>query len=183
MRWRGVARFRHAVAAALAAPFLVFAVATGEVPWRELTYASGPAAAISDALRQMAAGQRALVLSPRVWPIYPALNYAQVHTTTRAMNLWMLQGAYSECLADGRRYRDAGEMDPVERFVFQSVANDLAADPPKVVVIDRIPGVPWCGEEFDFLVYFRRNPVFAAIWPRYQLVDERDALLFYVRRD
>ena len=176
-------RFRHAAVCGLAALVVLFEVASGEAPDRELGYAAGPAAAIAEALKQTAAGRRALVLSPRIWPVYPAMNYARVRSTLRSMTLWVLQGAYHQCLADGRLYRDPAEMDWAERLVFETVAQDLAADPPEAVVIDRIPGIPWCGEEFDLLAYFRRNPTFAAAWARYRPFGARDELDFYVRAE
>ena len=179
--WFG--RFRHAGVCGLAALVVLYEMASGAAPGRELGYAAGPAAAVAEALKQTAAGRRALVLSPRIWPIYPALNYARVRSTLRTMNLWVLQGAYKQCLADGRRYRDPAEMDRAERFVLETVSQDLAADPPEVVVIDQIPGIPWCGEEFDLLAYFRRNPTFADTWARYRPFGARDGLDFYVRTE
>ena len=130
---------------------------------------------------QSAPDARVLVLSPGIRPIYPALNYAHSHQMLRAPNLWVLQGVYRECLPDGQRYRDIGDMNWAERNLFETVAEDFAADPPEMVVIDRIAGIPWCGREFNLLEYFKRQPIFANIWSRYTFFAATSRLDLYRR--
>lgn len=175
-------KYSQSMAFGLSMLFVLFAMSSREAPWRQLGYANAhEETALTALLIQSAPDARVLVLSPRVWPIYPALNYARSHQTLRAINIWVLQGIYRECLPDGRRYRDIGEMDWAERAVFQTVAEDFAADPPKVVVIDLIPGIPWCGKEFNFLEYFKRHPRFANTWSRYEFFAESELLVLYRR--
>ena len=176
-------RHRHAVACALATLLALGAMVTSAAPGRELNYAKGPVAEIVDALARAGERERALVLSPRVWPIYPALNYAHVRSTLRTMTVWVLQGAYTRCPADGRRYREVDAMDWAERLMFRTVAEDFATAPPRWAVIDRLTAIEPCGEEFRFLDYFQRNPVFAATWSRYRLIAERNGFLIYRRAD
>ena len=38
------------------------------------------------------------------------------------------------------------------------------------------------GKDFDFLAYFRRNPLFEANWHRYRLLTEFDRYRIYVRQ-
>ena len=45
------------------------------------------------------------------------------------------------------------------------------------------PGIPWCGEEFDFIAYFSRNPLFAEVWSHYRLSAEWDRYQVYTRKD
>jgi hypothetical protein len=174
-----------AVTSALAALFLLFGAASGEAPWRELGYANADEETNLRALLiQSAADAPALILSPRIWPVYPALNYARSHQTLHALNIWELQGFYRECLPDGRLYRDIEEMDGAERTTFDNIAEDFAADPPKVVIIDLIPGIPRCGEKvFSLLDYLMRHPRFAGTWPRYEFFVEDNDLLFYRRTE
>ena len=65
--------------------------------------------------------------------------------------------------------------------MFESVAEDFAAAPPKAVVVDQLPGIPWCGSTFDFLGYFGRNPLFARTFAEYQVFGETSCLTIYVR--
>jgi hypothetical protein len=173
----------HAAAFVLGGLMALHALSVGEAPWKELDYANSPAAGLTRLLRQEAAGERVLVLSPGIYPIFPALNDAGVRSTLRTMNMWLLQGAYETCLPDGRRYRDSWEMGRPEFFIYRTVAEDFARAPPAAVVIDRQPGIPWCGEEFDFLAYFRRHPLFAEVWSHYRLAAEWDRYRLYTRKD
>jgi hypothetical protein len=134
-------------------------------------------------LQREAAGERVLILSPGIYPIYPAVNYAGVQSTLRSMNMWLLQGGYPQCLANGHRYREVWEMGRTEFFVYRTVAEDFAKAPPAAVVVDRQPGILWCGEEFDFLAYFGRHPLFAEVWSHYQLTATWDRYRVYTRKD
>jgi dolichyl-phosphate-mannose-protein mannosyltransferase len=184
MHGAGLRKYPQSMASGLSMLFVLYAMSSGEAPWRELGYVRAhEETALTALLNKSAPGARVLVLSPRIWPIYPALNYAHAHQTLRAMNIWVLQGVYRECPPDGRRYRDIEEMDWAERLVFQSVVEDFAADPPKVAVIDVIPGIVWCGKEFDLLEYFKQDPRFAGTWSRYEFFAESDALRLYRRID
>jgi hypothetical protein len=183
MRQSNLRKYSHSMASALSLLFVLYLISSGEGPWREFGYRDAhEETEFRDLLIQSAAqGERVLVLSPRIWPIYPALNYAHAHQTLRAMSIWVLQGAYRECLPDGRQYRDIGEMGLAERTMFQNVAEDFAASPPKVVVIDRVPGIPWCGKEFNLLEYFKLHPRFASTWSRYAFFAENNDLDLYRR--
>jgi hypothetical protein len=183
MRQSNLRKYSHSMASALSLLLVLYLISSGEGPWREFGYRDAhEETEFRDLLIQSAAqGEPVLVLSPRIWPIYPALNYAHAHQTLRAMSIWVLQGAYRECLPDGRQYRDIGEMGLAERTMFQNVAEDFAASPPKVVVIDRVPGIPWCGKEFNLLEYFKLHPRFASTWTRYAFFAENNELDLYRR--
>lgn len=173
----------YPVAAALAGLFALYSVSNGEAPWKELGYADSQVAGLTRLLQQRAAGERVLVLSPGISPIYPALTYLGAHQTLRTMNMWLLQGAYQQCLPGGRRYREVWEMGRPEFFVYRTVAEDFARAPPAVVVVDKQPGIPWCGSEFDFVAYFTRHPLFAEMWSHYRLAAEWDRYRVYTRED
>jgi len=172
------------MAAGLAMLGVSFVMFSGEAPWRELGYSNADEQTQLKALLLAAArNERVLVLSPRIWPIYPAMNYAHSHQTLPAMSIWVLQGAYQECLPGGRQYRDLGEMGTAERSLFLTVTEEFAADPPKVVAIDQTPGIPECGREFDLIEYFKRSARFAATWSRYAKFAESSGLDLYRRVD
>ncbi len=173
----------YAVAAVLGWLFALFMVSNGPAPWRELSYPNDPAAGLTALLEREVAGERMLVLSPDVYPVYPALNYAGVQSTSRAMDMWLLRGAYQTCPAGGRRYREVWEMGRPEFFVYRTVAEDFARSPPAAVLIDTVSGVNWCGSEFDFVAYFKRHPLFAEVWSHYQLAAEWGRWRLYTPKD
>ena len=86
------------IAAVLAGLFALYAVSSGEAPWRELNYPTSEVAGLAHLLEDVAPEGRVLVLSPDVYPIYPALNYIGARSTLPAMSTWMLQGSYPACL-------------------------------------------------------------------------------------
>ena len=167
----------------LAGLFALYAISNGEAPWKELEYDGSQVDKLTELLRQDAAGERVLVFSPGIYPIYPTLNYVGAHNTLRTMNMWLLQGAYQQCLPDGRRYREVWEMGRPEFFIYRTVAEDFARAPPAAVVVDRQPGIPWCGGEFSFIDYFKRHPLFAEVWSHYELSAEWDRYQVYTRKD
>ena len=123
-------------------------------------------------------------MPPQISPIFPALNYVHAHLALRTMNMWLLEGNYTSCLADGKRYRDPAGMPASEAFVFRTVADDFARDKPAVAIVDRWPGIADCGDErFDYIAYFSRNPVFAEAWSHYQPAGEWGRFLLFKRMD
>jgi hypothetical protein len=170
------------VAATLSGMFALYVISNGEAPWKEIDYPGGLVAGLTRILDRVAPGGRVLVMSPGIYPIYPALNYAHATMAMPAMNMWMLEGAYQTCLPDGRRYREPAEMGEAEAMVYRGIPAAFARDPPDAVVVDRQPGIPWCGSEFDFVAYLSRNPVFATAFSRYRLETEWDRYRVYVRR-
>ncbi|MBK1658738.1 hypothetical protein [Paracraurococcus ruber] len=157
---------------AAAFAFAGIALTGAEAPWRQITWSWSRGGEVTALLKREAYGERLLVLSPDVFPVYPALNYARAQSTLRTMNLWLLQGVYQDCPAGGARYRETWEMPRAEFFVYRSVAEDFARAPPAAILVATNPGIPDCGERFDFLAYFARHPLFAETLRRYRPVAE-----------
>lgn len=179
---------RAATAAPALALVAVLAVAMigirGESPWRQIWYDQLRDGQLAAVLRREVAGERLLVLSPDIYPVYPALNYARARSTLRFMNLWLLIGAYPDCPEGAPRYRDTWEMSRPEFLVYRTVAEDFARAPPAGVLVAKRSGIPRCGaEEFDPIAYFARHPTFAATWQRYTRTVHMDTYLLYLRED
>jgi len=173
----------HRVTAVIGGLFALFVISNGEAPWKEFAYPHAEVADLTARLEAVAAGERVLVLSPGIYPIFPALNYAGIHSTLRTMNMWLLEGAYHTCLPDGRRYREVWEMGRPEFFVYRTVSEDFARSPPAAVLVDSDPGIPWCGSQFDFIDYFKRHPLFAEVWSHYQLTAQWGRYRLYTPKD
>lgn len=149
---------------------------------RKLGFEQSQAGQLMRRFETHAPGQPVLVLTPGLYPQFPALNYTGSIQAMRFMNLWLLQSVYTRCLPDGQRYRDPARMPEAERVVFQAIADDLLRYRPPLVVIDKSPGIPWCGSEFDILEYFLRNPAFAGEWAQYRFLEEFDRYRIFIRR-
>lgn len=170
-------------AGGLAALIALYSISNGELPWKQIGYADSDVAGLTGLLRAEAEGERVLVFSPGISPVFPALNYAHARLTLHTMNMWLLEGAYATCLPDGRRYREVWEMGRPEFYVYRTVAEDFARAPPAAVVVDTQPGIPWCGEEFDFIAYFSRHQLFAEVWSHYQQTAQWGHYKLYTRKD
>ncbi|NKC31931.1 hypothetical protein [Falsiroseomonas selenitidurans] len=179
---------RAAAAAPGIALALVLAVSAvhlrGESPWRQIWYGVLAEGRLTATLKREVAGERLLVLSPDIYPVYPALNYARARSTLRTMNLWLLVGAYPGCPEGAPRYREPWEMSRPEFLVYRTVAEDFARAPPAGVLVAKNSGIPRCGaEDFDPIAYFSRHPAFAEGWRHYTRVVHMDTYLLYLRED
>jgi hypothetical protein len=157
------------------------AVARPVAPYK-LGYFHSPAAQVLAKVRQHAAGERVLWLGTELGFAFPTLNYADSPLAMRHMNLWLLQSFYGSCLPDGRAFREPSDMPTAERSLFESVADDLARHEPRLVVVEKQPGMAWCGRHFDLVGYFTRSPRFAALWAAYDIVDEDQQFVYLARR-
>jgi hypothetical protein len=172
-----------ALSAVLAAVLCLGMVRGGEAPFRELRFETEKGGRLTAWLKEHAWNERLLILTPDIWPIYPALNYSHSQSTLRFMNLWLLQGTNQTCPENGERYRQPWEMSRAEFYVYRTVAEDFAAAPPSAVLVTRHVGIPWCGKEFDFIEYFSRHPLFAEAFRNYHQQGEIEGYKLYVRED
>ncbi|WP_376094209.1 hypothetical protein ACE7GA_00695 [Roseomonas sp. CCTCC AB2023176] len=174
-------RLSWRLAALLCAGVFLVTVRGGEAPMREIHWSSERGGRLTAWLRQNAYGERLLVLTPDIFPIYPALNYANAQSTLRFMNLWLLQGTNNRCPESGERYNEPWEMSRAEFYVYRTVAEDFARAPPSAVLVTRHVGIPWCGREFDFIEYFSRHPLFAEAFSNYRAAGEIEGYRLFVR--
>jgi len=179
-------RARHAApAAAVVAAFAIgaFNITGAEAPWRQITWSWSHAGQVSALLKREAYGERLLVLSPDIFPVFPALNYAHAQSTLRTMTLWLLQGVYASCPASGARYRETWEMSRTEFFVYRTVAEDFARAPPAAILVALDQRIPNCGRGFDVIEYFSRHPLFSEAFQRYRPGAEVAGYRIYKRED
>lgn len=171
--------------AVCAVVLLIFAARGGEAPWRQIWRpVVGEEYRLTEWLTREAYGQRILVLSPDMFPVYPALNYARSTSTLRTMTMWLLQGAYATCPENGGRYRETWDMSRTEFFVFRTTAEDFAARPPSAVLLSRYTAIADCaGQAFDFIEYFSRHPLFGATFARYREAGSLGLYRLFVREE
>ena len=124
-----------------------------------------------------------IMLTPGIYPHFPAMNYVNIKEVSRFLTVWPLQGAYEGCKPDEPRYHAAEEMTYLERLYSEMLIEDLVKHKPLLMVIDKIPGIPWCGgQEFNFLDFFLLQPAFAAEWQNYEYIAIYDRYQIYKRK-
>lgn len=177
----------RAVAPALAAiaafGVLLYTVRGGETPWRQAAFHGEAPGRLTAWLRQEARGADVLALSPDLFPLQPALTYADAHQHLHTMSIWPLQAAYRTCPEGAAPYHALSEMTPGEFAFYHQTAEDFAVAPPRALVITRHTNIASCGDRFDLLEYFLRHPLFAETFLRYWPVGEIEGHRLYLRRD
>jgi len=149
----------------------------------QIDYEDSQAGQWQHILEKHANGASVLMLTPGIYPHFPAMNYVNIKQASRFLTVWPLQGAYENCKPNEPRYHTSSQMTDSEKLFDRMLIEDLAKNKPRLVVIDKIPGIPWCGgEEFDFLEYFLRQPAFAAEWQNYEYVAVYDRYMLYKRK-
>jgi hypothetical protein len=140
---------------------------------------------LSSVVRARAAGEYVFVMSYHLRSAYPLINYSGTRSASRLPHLWILASAYlSELERDGPlEYRDVRRMSPSERYLNQSVLEDLSEHRPKLLVVFRhARDLPVNGlRRLDYVAYFARDPRIARIFQGYQLVAELGDYLVYER--
>lgn len=156
----------------------------GEAPWREFNYRHESVGRLAEWLEREAPDGRLMVLSPDIYPAYPAMNYAENRPVLRFMSTWLLQAVYATCPADGARFRAPAQMSPAERYLFDGVAQDFSETPPQAVLVARDAHISWCaGQPFDMIAYFSRHPRFAETWRHYRQTGEIDGYMLFEREN
>lgn len=172
-----------ALAAIAAFGVLLYAVRGGETPWRQTAFHGQTPGRLAAWLRQEAAGADVLALSPDLFPLQPALTYADARQHLHTMSIWPIQAAYRTCEEGAAPYHDPAAMGAVEGTFYRRTAEDFATAPPRALVITRHANIAACGDRFDLLEYFLRHPLFAETFMRYWSAGEIDGHRLYLRQD
>ena len=171
------------LAAIAAFAIMGYALRGGETPWRQTAFHGETPGRLADWLRQNAFGADVLALSPDLFPLQPALTYAEAHQHLHAMSIWPVQGAYRICPPGEEPYREPHRMGAVEFAFYHRTAEEFALAPPRALVVTRHANMPACGERFDLLQYFLRHPLFAEAFMRYRPAGEIDGHRLFLRQD
>ncbi|MBM3567696.1 MAG: hypothetical protein FJX46_02965 [Alphaproteobacteria bacterium] len=174
----------HALAVLSVLGLVYGATATYFTPgFRYFEYVAQVDARLERLIRLESHRQPVLPLSPGISPFYPVLNYTESPMAMRFQTMWMVQGAYKDCLASGRLYREPAQMPKGEAFAYEAVIADFLKFRPKLVILDTFPGIPRClARPFNYLDYFARDARFAEGFKAYEQIDQFDRYVVYRRR-
>ena len=119
-----------------------------------------------------ASGQPIFVLSTSIWPAFPLVNVTAATWPYRYPFLWPLPAFYGRrSTGQAGGYRRPEEQGPLERTFVGAVVDDLAAHPPRLLIVDRSPRKQALeGRAFDYVEYFSLSPRFASLFSRYRRV-------------
>jgi len=139
------------------------------------------------AVRARAGGRPVGVLSYTIESAFPLVNYAEVPLATRFPALWPFAASYWDSIASGGaiHYHLVGEMPPPERYFFGAVREDLLAARPNLLLMLR-PARDAAANglrRLHYVQYFGRDPELAALFSRYELVEQKGEHLLYRRRE
>ena len=118
-----------------------------------------------------ARGKPVLVLSTSLWAGSPLLAYAGANLAWRFPLLWTLRGFYPEKPAadNPHPYRSREEMDVYERYLLDSLNEDVHLHPPQLIIVETGDPHDQFGEiDLDYLDYFLRDPRFAQFFSKYE---------------
>ena len=164
--------------------------ANDEPPWERMNR-FGPGGRLGAQIglveREQAQGHKNLsylALSPGIYPYFPMVSYTGTRMAMPYMSMWVLQGVYHQCPASGPLvFNRAEAMSRAERHVFEAVTDGFVRNKPRLLVVDRVPGMPTCdGQIFDYLAYFLQNPRFAEEFLNYQMLTVFERYIVYRRR-
>ena len=74
-------------------------------------------------------------------------------------------------------------MPPMEQLLRRAVSEDFVKYHPTLVIMDKNPGIRWCGgREFDLTEYFLSIPAFAEEFKNYDILFQFDRYVLFKRK-
>ena len=122
-------------------------------------------------VKREARGKPVLVLSTSLWVSSPLISYSGASLAWRFPNMWTLGGLYPEKPAadNPHPYRSRQEMDVYERYLVDSLNQDVTLHPPQLIIIETgDQKEEFRNGDFDYLDYFLRDPRFAQFFSKYK---------------
>jgi arylsulfatase A-like enzyme len=145
----------------------------------------GPIAIVHQVIDRHAKGGTVMFFTAALTGAFPTVNYAEVGFSSRFSCLWPVVAVVrsraegGESLSPAKRER----MAEIERYMIDSVIEDLERRPPDLIFVDRkefssrLTRTP-----FDYLEYFLRDPRFRKIWSHYRHLNAVGRHQVYLRK-
>ena len=125
----------------------------------------GVVSELTERVRAAGSGVPVYFLSISVAPAFPVVNFSDASYPYHFNSLWPLPAFYLDPAQTS--YRSPESQGPEERAEFEIVVNDLLANPPRFLVVDRTGGLRLGDQPFDYLSYYGGSEKFAALFSRY----------------
>ena len=149
---------------------------------RDMPKMTGP---LLPVVKREARGKPVLVLSTSLWASSPLISYSGASFAWRFPLLWTLGGLYSQKPAadNPHPYRSRQEMDVYERYLVDSLNQDVDLHPPQLIIVETANlKEGFRGGEFDYLDYFLRDPRFVQFFAQYEKLAVITRYTVYRRR-
>ena len=136
-------------------------------------------------IRREAPGGSVLVLSSNMASAFPLVPSSGARWASRFPSVWLLPALYMDELRSDRplTFRQRAEMPEAERYLNETVGEDLARFRPDLLVVLRAgPDRREMGiRRVDYLAYFSREPEVAALLSQYSWLTDVDEYRVYRR--
>lgn len=148
---------------------------------REIPRSIGP---LLPVVKREARGKPVLVFSTSLWVSSPLMSYSGVSMAWRFPLLWTMRGLYPQKPAadDPHRYRSRQEMDVYERYLLDSLNQDVDLHPPQLIVVETGDPNDFGEIDYNYLDYFLRDPRFAQFFSKYEKLAVITRYTLYRRR-
>lgn len=137
----------------------------------------------TQALLDHAPDQPAFALTSSIYVPYPPVPLAGSRWPYRYNHLWPLPNFYrSDDIDAGEAdYRPPARQGALERRFFDTVVEDLLANPPRLVAVETQRYKQGFGYlDFDFVEYFSLDPRFTRLWSDYVLLEDLGQVELYL---
>jgi hypothetical protein len=131
-----------------------------------------------DIVKKYAGGEGFALISTKVGPAFPVVNYTREKWALRYPDLWPLPGFYGKQDLDRKGnivYHDLTNRTPEETDFINNIVEDLENNIPKIIFVeddkDKL-GFSNRGLNFDYLEYFLKNDRFASVWEKYMFLGD-----------
>jgi len=131
----------------------------------------GPIAILHQVIDRHAKGGTVAFFTASLTGAFPTVNYAEVGFSSRFSCLWPVVAVIRSRAEGGESLSPATRerMDEIERYMLDSVIEDLEKRPPDLVFVERTEFASRLTRTpFDYLEYFLREPRFRKIWSHYR---------------
>jgi hypothetical protein len=122
--------------------------------------------------------------SPSLVNGFPLVTYSGVGWASRHPCIWFLPALYAKDFhKTALEYHPIEAMGDTERFLFESVVDDLLKNRPLLLFVDESePKLVFKRKHFDYLDYYSQDPRFAAFLRQYEPLTRVDAFRAYRRK-
>ncbi len=153
--------------------------------WRETQDSpDSPLARMIHLAKDHAKGGSIFTFSSSLVNGFPLVTYSGVGWASRHPSIWFLPGLYAKDFHKSALvYHPIEAMSDTERFLFESVVDDLLKNRPLLLFVDESePKWIFNRKHFDYLDYYSQDPRFVAFLREYEPLTRVDAFRAYRRK-